>query len=247
MRTAAQARADRRELWKQITREHKHQAREKITHLRAQLGDARRRRKTALRDAKERCRAERLAARERARALRIRVLEELRETMRAERAGARQACTVRMGEARGIKDQIARARAELLAEKHYQADLRRIDSANKKRRKEAPGVTRLERQGESDDEVRGNLPPELVPLFERVKRTIKASPRMTRTETFLHFVEENPHVYLDAIEDKTEAMIRQLEEQHREAHRELRRGPSRASCSTGACATTSEQLAEVPF
>jgi hypothetical protein len=38
-----------------------------------------------LRDAKEQCRAERIAARERARALHLRVLEELREAMRAER------------------------------------------------------------------------------------------------------------------------------------------------------------------
>jgi hypothetical protein len=63
----------------------------------------------------------------------------------------------------------------------------------------------------------------------------------------LKYVEEHPHEYLDAIEDKTEALIRDLEAQHRDAHRSLRRGPPRASCSTGACAYTPEQLAEVPF
>ena len=46
-------------------------------------------------------------------------------------------------------------------------------------------MTRIERQAESDDEVRSNIPPELVALFERVKRGIKASPRMSRTESFL--------------------------------------------------------------
>lgn len=251
MRTAAQARADRKELLRQINRDHRKQAREKIASLREHLRAARWRRKTALRDAKERCRAERIAARERARALRLRVLEELRETLRAERSAARQACTVRLGEARGIKDDIARARAEYLAERQYQADLRRIERGNRQRRKEAHGSTRIERKSESDDEVRANIPPELVALFERVKRGIKASPRMSRTEAFLKYVEENPHEYLEAIEDKTEAMIRDLEAQHHEARRSLRRGPRRpsaAACETGTCrGYTPEQLAEVPF
>jgi hypothetical protein len=159
MRTRAQAVADRRQLWREINRDHRRQAKEKVTSLRGQLREARQRRKLALREAKERCRAERIAARERARAMRLRVLEELRQAMRAERLGARQACGVRLGDARAIKDDIQRARAELLAEKRYQADLRRIERANRKRRIEAPSVTRIERRAESDDEVRGNIRP----------------------------------------------------------------------------------------
>ncbi len=217
---------DKQRLWRDINREHRRQAKEKIASLREQLREARRRRKFALRDAKERCRAERIAARERARAMRLRVLEELREAMRAESVAARQSCSVRIGEARAIKDDIQRSRAELLAEKQYQADLRRIERANRQRRKEAPRVTRIERQAESDDEVRGNIPGELVPLFERVKRGIKASPRMSRTEAFLKYAEEHPDEVLVAIDDKTDALIRELEEREREARRSLRRGPA---------------------
>ena len=172
--------------------------------------------------------------------MRLRVLEELREAMRAERLGARQACTVRLGEARGIKDAILRARAELQAEKKYEADLRRIDRANRKRRSEAPRVTRIERQAESDDEVRGNIPPELGALFERVKRSIKASPRMSRTEALLKYAEEHPDEVLVAIDDKADALIRELEAQELQARRELRRGPPRTRY-------TPEQLADVPF
>ncbi len=160
--------------------------------------------------------------------------------MRAERVAARQSCSVRLGEARAIKNDIQRSRAELLAEKQYQADLRRIERANRQRRKEAPRVTRIERQSESDDEVRGNLPGELVPLFERVKRGIKASPRMSRTEAFLKYAEEHPDEVLVAIDDKTDALIRELEEQERQARRSLRRGAPRPRYSP-------EQLAEVPF
>jgi hypothetical protein len=232
---------DKKWLLRELERDRKKKAREKIASLAAQLREARQRRKVALREAKERCRAERIAARERARAMRLRVLEELRESMRAERLGARQACTVRLGEARGIKDSILRARAELQAEKKFEADLRRIERSNRKRRQEAPRVTRIERQSESDDEVRANIPPELVALFERVKRGIKASPRMSRTEAFLHYAEENPADVLDSMDDKTDALIRELEAQHKEARRSLRRpAPRRPQYSP-------EQLAEVPF
>ena len=90
------------------------------------------------------------------------------------------------------------------------------------------------------NEVRSNIPPELVALFERVKRGIKASPRMSRTEAFLHYAEENPDDVLAATEDKTEALIRELEGQYRQARRSLRR-PTRPP------RYTPEQLAEVPF
>jgi hypothetical protein len=232
---------DKKWLFRELERDRKKKAREKIANLAEQLREARRRRKMALHEAKERCRAERIAARERARAMRLRVLEELREAMRAERLGARQACTTRLGEARGIKDSILRARAELQAEKKYEADLRRIERANRKRRQEAPRVTRIERQAESDDEVRSSIPPELVALFERVKRGIKASPRMSRTEAFLHYAEENPNEVLAAVDDKTDTLIRELEAQHREARRSLRRPAPRPP------RYTPEQLADVPF
>jgi hypothetical protein len=241
MRTLAQAKADRRELWRDIKRQHRRDAKEKLAHLRAELRAARERRKGALRGAKERCRAERIAARERARAMRLRVIEELKAAMGAERLAARQACSVRIGEARAIKNEIQRARAELLAEKHYQADLRRIEQGNRKRRSEAPRVTGIERRSENDDEVRSNLPADLVALFERVKRGIKASPRMSRTEVFLQYAEEHPGEVLAAIDDKTDAVIRELEQRERETSRAMRRGPPRPS------RYSPQQLAEVPF
>ena len=242
MRTQAQAKADRRALWLDIQRQHRREAKEKLAHLRAQIRTTRERRRGAMRGAKERCRFERLAARERVRALRLRVLEDLKATVRAERLAARQTCSARVGDARAIKDEVQRARAALLAERKYQADLRRIESAHRQRRREAPGVARGERRGESDDEVRSNIPPDLALLFERVKRSIKASPRMSRTEAFLKYAEEHPAEVLNVIDDQTDALIRELERKEREAARALRRGPSRA-----APRYTSEELAAVPF
>jgi len=114
------------------------------------------------------------------------------------------------------------------------------DILNRQRRKEAPRVTRVERRGESDDEVRANISSELLPLFERVKRLIKASPRMSRTEAFLQYAEEHPDEVLVAIDDKTDAVIRELERQERQARRGLRPMHSRRRLAA-------TQLADVPF
>jgi hypothetical protein len=72
-----------------------------------------------------------------------------------------------------------------------------------------------ERRGESDDEVRANIPEELIPLFNRVKRAIKAGKRMTRTEAFMKYAEEHPGERYEGIEDKTDALVRQLESRQR--------------------------------
>jgi len=77
-------------------------------------------------------------------------------------------------------------------------------------------------------------------LENRVKRSIKASPRMSRTEAFLKYAEEHPAEVLNVIDDQTDALIRELERKEREAARALRRGPSRA-----ALRYTPEELAAV--
>lgn len=46
---------------------------------------------------------------------------------------------------------------------------------------------------ESDEDVRGNISPSLVPLFDRVRSGIRASARQSRTEAFLQYVEDHPH------------------------------------------------------
>lgn len=213
---------DKKLLFREIDRDHRRQAREKLADLRLQIRSARTQRRDAIKNAKERCRSERVAARERARALRIRGLAELREAARLERQAARDVCVLSKNEARK-KDDIARRRGELAAEAKYQADMRRIERSTKSRRREHPHVTYIERRAEDDDTVRANISPDLVPLFERVKRGIKATPRMTRTEAFFRYAEEHPDEVLDVIEDKTDALIRELEARQREAIRPAQR------------------------
>jgi hypothetical protein len=101
--------------------------------------------------------------------------------------------------------------------------LRRIERANRAARLQIRRPSRSERRGESDDEVRGNIPPEFVGLWERVKRRIRGSDRMTRTEAFLHYAHEHPSEVLEVLEDRTENLIRELEAKERAAARALRR------------------------
>jgi hypothetical protein len=68
-----------------------------------------------------------------------------------------------------------------------------------------------------------------------VKRGIKASPRMSRTEAFLKYAEEHPDEVLVAIDDKTDALIRELEQQKREARRSPPRPPRTPQSSSQRC------------
>ena len=231
MLTPAQGRKQRRALMRDIAREHRREAREKLVSLRTQIRDAKALRRSAIAQAKERCRTERIAVRARARAMKERALERLREALRRERQLARDTCTASLAEARGIKDKVQRAGAELQAERAYQRDLRRIERANRVARLDIRRPSRSERRRESDDEVRGNIPPELVGLWERVKRRIRGTDRMTRTEAFLHYAHEHPNEVLEGLEDRTDALIRELEAKERAAAKALhgtRRSPSSA-------------------
>lgn len=209
MRTRDQAAEDRKELWRSIRQDEKQKAKAKVLSLSGQLREARARRKRALADAKAICRAERVAASERAKAIRA----EAKIAAQAERLNARSSCAANLGQAQATKADIEKARGELQGEKKFQADMRRIESGNRKR--QAPKASKRELASESDDEVRQNIPADLIPLFERVRRSIKGSARMSRTEAFLHYAEEHPGEVLEVLEDKTDALIRELEERQR--------------------------------
>jgi hypothetical protein len=221
----AEGRRQRRELPQQIARDQRRQQREHREDLRAQVRQARAERHAALVDAKTRCRNERRAVRERLQALRERVLQDLQETVAGERAAAKETCSIRQNEARRVSDRIKRVRAELEAERTFQRDMRRIERANRQRTREAHRTTAAEHRAQSDDAVVGNIPPELVSLWERVKRSIRGSDRMSRTEAFLEYAESHPDEVLEAIEDRTDALVRELEMRERDAARSLRERP----------------------
>ena len=145
---------------------------------------------------------------------------------------ARQVCLVSKTDAKK-KDGIERTHAELEAERIYHRVMRRIDTGHRQRRKEHRHATYIERRDESDDEVLQNIQPEMVALWQRVKRGIKGSPRESRTERFLRCVEEHPDELLLVLEDRTDALVRDLERREREAMK-VARGKGREASSTTA-------------
>ena len=81
---------------------------------------------------------------------------------------------------------------------------------------------RHERTQEDDDAVRSNLPPELVPVFERHRRAFKGSAKRSRTEAFLEWAEENPDEILAVQQAEADKGLRNLLKQQREFGRTVR-------------------------
>ena len=105
---------------------------------------------------------------------------------------ARQACQVRKAAIRsaalGLEE---RQQQRLKAERQLQQELRRSEQTAKQRKAEFK-KTSAEALAESDDRVRFNIHPELVGVFNKVRKSIKPGHHKSRTEAFLEWVEENP-------------------------------------------------------
>jgi hypothetical protein len=209
--TPAQAKKERGELLRAIRIEEKRKDRARLVALRGRARAARAARVRAIAEARAACKARRRA---------VPTLKEAAAMLRAARAEARATCDAGLAKAKKLRSEAARAAAEREAEKTHQATMRRLERHAKERASgKGPRLAKArERRAESDDEVRANIPPELAYLFERVKRQIKGSPRRTRTEEFLEYAESHPDEELAAIEDKTDALIAELEARQRRAN-----------------------------
>ncbi len=239
-----EAKRQRRQLMQEIAREHLRKDREKLADLRLRIRDVKRRRKNAMSKIVARCRAGRQAAKGRAKVRAVAIREEARALIKAARAEekqkARATCNAR-------KEQLKRAalstrerrRGELEAERKYQRELRRIEGSARKRKREQERTTALERQQESDDSVRQNVPPELWPLFERIKRYIKGSTRQSRSEELMEYAERHPDEVVDAQEELSRREIARLIREE-SALRRAMKSPRRYK-------PTPEELAAIPF
>jgi hypothetical protein len=201
----------------------KAQARAKVKELAAAVKRAKLAKREQVKSARAQCKAHRCMLVRRAIARRKRLLEELRETTRQEREAAKGRCVA--GKARAKESALSivqQASHALQHERVYQADLKRIESNNRAKKRGILRASKTERRSESDGEVLGNIPPELAPLWEKVKRRIKDGPRRSRTEAFLQYAQENPHEAIEAQEGGIDDTIRELERRQNEATRIVR-------------------------
>ena len=132
-----------------------------------------------------------------------------REKRKATKQAARTACAV---EAEKIKSEaakeIAEARKNEREERNFHRSITRTEQWAARRQK--PRATASERRRESDDEVLANLSvtPEYIPLWKRIKGSIKGDAYKSRTEQFLHYVHEHPDEVYAAQEAEVEREIR---------------------------------------
>ncbi len=112
---------------------------------------------------------------------------------------------------------VAQRRAKLLEEKGFETKMRGHERPRRLR------STTGERRQESDDEVRSNLPSDMVRVFDSVRKSIKGSPRKSRTEAFLQWAEENPGEVYELMQHDADRYLAQLLAEQERVQRELRR------------------------
>lgn len=176
--------------------------RAKLSYLRGKVKKARKQWGKDRARAKVYCGAQRETARVQVARLRAAMRLKVRARAEALRRAARARCQLKRSAHRSKVD---RARVAYRQEASYQASMRK--NLHHAARKMKPRASLSERASESDDEVRQNIPADLIPLFERVRRQIKGSARKTRTEAFLEYVESHPREQYAAVEDEVDRMI----------------------------------------
>lgn len=214
-----------------------------LARLREAIRDARARRRKALDRARRSCAAARAKVRDKVRAFRSREFARINAEAARMRNVARAQCQARKFRIRnaGAKA-IERRVAELAAEDRMQ---RRLQQAS--RRALQQRTTYKERAQESDDAVKSNLPRELVPVFERVRRHIKGSRTRTRTEAFLEWAEEHPEDVIAYQGDETDREVARLVREHEAAQRELARHMRKAGAPRRPGRRRASGDDEVPF
>ena len=182
---------DKKRLRREIEADRRNAQRDKVRELRARIQLARLERKAKVSAIRSQC----AIAREKLRALCLSRRE------RAALEGARL---------------VEQRRAELGEE---QALEKLVRSADRRGIKGSVRSTAAERASESDDEVRANIPRELVAAFDKHRRHIKGTPRKTRTEAFLQWAEENPAEVWALQNEQAEREIREMVREHNRAAR----------------------------
>ena len=203
--------------------------------LRAQINAARVERRHLLAGARTQCREARSG-------LKDKQADERRalvERQRVERAEERAACS--SGVERAKVEGTAAERSAFTEYAEARALRRQLARTERKRSKQGP--TKRERTSEDDDEVRGNLPTELVPVFNAVAKKIKVGPRRSRTEAFLEWAEAHPDEIYAVQEAEADKRFKELLKEQR-AHGQAMRKAGRYKQSPE---KLRELLAAVPF
>lgn len=233
--TPAQAKAQKKQLLKEIGNELRAKDRIVLHQLRARIHEAQAKRKLMVANAKHHCKTARSALREKQTAERAR----LKYDQQAERLTRRGSCdsSTQQANIEGAQE-VLRERQSL---RHTAQEQRVIDRAGKAPRQRS---TSRERAQESDDRVRSNIPQDLIPVFEKVKAKIKGSTRRSRSEAFLEWAHENPEEIVAIQQADADKFLKELIAQEKAQGRIMRKATRYTRMSKG---EVEKRLADVPF
>jgi len=240
MPTAAQLAADRKRLRQESERDARKRDRAKLQQLQQHIRNARRLRVQRAREVKVACRLARARLRESKKAARARYLHELAVARERQRLASRTACDAQKAKvkARG-KSGVHRALQALQAERSHQNKLRILRMRDPLKRGE-PKAQRADALHESDSQVLHNIPHDLHPVWRAVRTRMKSTPRRSRTETFLEWVQEHGGEVQRILDRQYERDVAELVEQEAELRQRVQSPRAYRRMS-------STQLDDVPF
>ncbi len=192
----------KRYLARELDKDIRARYRARISELRTRAREAKAKRKDQLKDARVRCTQRMAKALDKAKRDFTKTYASDLERQKAatvrrnaERAArvteARERCDIDASSIREEAEaQIALVKKEETEERTHRQQMDRGAVALRKQTRKAATKAKVRKQ-ESDDLVRQNIPRELVPLFNSMSRRIKGSPRMSRSEEFILYVEEH--------------------------------------------------------
>jgi hypothetical protein len=213
-----------------------------LEHIREQIRAIKTRRVELAARVRSQCKTSRARAREAIAVRRREGREQLNRELVEMRTAERNRCALRRQRVKfETLSALERKRHELDEERRGQAFVRRTEVHKQKTERKRSAA---ERRQESDDEVRSNIDAELVPIWEAVRRRVRAVPGRSRTESFIHWVEENPDEVWRLREKDAEHRLAALlrEEQRAAKHAGRKPGVRRARTRP-----TDEELRAVPF
>lgn len=191
--------------------------------IRQALKDVRERRRRLITQARAQCKTLKERTRARVKDLRAKERERVNREVARMRQEARNRCAARIATIRAGSGKAAQKQRDIRRERAQQA--RELAAAKQREQVDRSRITAAERRAESDDAVRQNLPPHLIPIFNQMARHIKGKPggKMTRTEEFLHWAEENPEMVESAAIERAERETAKLIREQKKALREEQR------------------------
>jgi hypothetical protein len=239
--TAAQKNAESKRLRREAEQAARKRDREKLRELREHLRHAKLLRRQRAREVVIACRQARVRLKAARKATRARYLHDLAAAKERERLASRTQCDARKTQVRAkSSSRIDRALRALGHERSHQQTMSVLRDKNPLRAKKLGHVRRGDALQESDSEVRGNIPRDLLPVWLAVRSKIKSTPRRSRTETFLEWVQEHQAQVERILDRQIERDVAELVRNEAELRKRVMspRAYSRMS---------SRELSDVPF